>query len=72
VNDIINELDRRLPSLGKQATKAKKYQEKEALLRKHEVAFLVSDLKIFNARSEELKERRHNLKADIDALDQKN
>jgi chromosome segregation protein len=71
VNDIINELDRRLPSLGKQATKAKKYQEKEALLRKHEVAFLVSDLKIFNARSEELKERRHNLKADIDALDQK-
>jgi chromosome segregation protein len=71
VNDIINELDRRLPSLGKQATKAKKYQEKEAFLRKHEVAFLVSDLKIFNARSEELKERRHNLKADIDALDQK-
>jgi chromosome segregation protein len=71
INDIINELDRRLPSLRRQAEKAKIFKEKETKLREHEVSFLVSDLKIFNSRIAELNDRRSELKIQLEGLEHK-
>lgn len=72
VNDLINEIERKLPSLKKQSEKAKIYKEKEQELKKNEVSFLVSDIKAYNSKidliesekinySEKLSDVRHEL-----------
>src|SRR5699024_7787204 len=64
-------IERRMPSLKRQAEKARIYKEKETKLREHEVSFLVSDLKVYSAKIDELSEKRTELKTKIEKIDQK-
>ncbi|MGL5308474.1 MAG: AAA family ATPase, partial [Metamycoplasmataceae bacterium] len=55
INTVVNELEKQLKPLEKQASKAKIYLEKSKALKEVEVGLLVHDLTIFNAKLEELR-----------------
>ncbi|MGL5205344.1 MAG: AAA family ATPase, partial [Metamycoplasmataceae bacterium] len=55
INTVVNELEKQLKPLEKQAAKAKIYLEKSRELKEVEVGLLVHDLTIFNAKLEELR-----------------
>lgn len=68
LEDIANEISRRLPSLEKQAKKAKKYQEKIQQLENIELYILAKDLRVFIQRIEELREEKRSLDVQIKRL----
>ncbi|WP_339023035.1 AAA family ATPase [Spiroplasma endosymbiont of Crioceris asparagi] len=54
LNDILNEIERKLPGLKKQAEKAKQFQEKWNELKVIEVAILAKDISLYENRIVEL------------------
>ncbi|QGS52216.1 AAA family ATPase [Spiroplasma tabanidicola] len=69
INDIINEIERKLPSLKRQSIKAKKYQEKFEELKQIEISVLVKDIKVYKQRIEEIESQRIDLKNLINSLE---
>ena len=58
IKDIINEIERKLPSLKQQSEKALKYKAKKDKLNEIELAILVKDVTFFNQKLIELKEQQ--------------
>ncbi|AGR41514.1 AAA family ATPase [Spiroplasma taiwanense] len=69
LNDIINEIERKLPNLKKQSKKAISYQEMFNELKNIEVAVLVNDIKLYKKRILELSEQKSELKTEISSLE---
>ncbi|AOG60711.1 chromosome condensation and segregation SMC ATPase [Spiroplasma helicoides] len=76
VNDIINEIERKLPSLKRQSKKAQEYKEKFDELKEIEVSVLVQDIELYSKRSIELNDQKNEIKLKIDSqkmiVDEKN
>lgn len=69
LRDIVNEIERKLPSLKRQSEKATIYNEKKTKLNAIELAILVKDVNFYNEKLQELKENKRILtdqKNDID------
>ncbi|QBQ08004.1 chromosome condensation and segregation SMC ATPase [Spiroplasma gladiatoris] len=62
INDIINEIERKLPTLKRQSIKAKEYQNKFNELKSIEVAVLVKDIQLYKQRAKELTNQKFELK----------
>ena len=69
LNDIINEIERKLPSLKRQSSKALEYQKKWEELKNIEVSILVKDIQLYKKRILEIDEEKLNLKSKISSLD---
>ncbi|AKU79438.1 AAA family ATPase [Spiroplasma turonicum] len=68
INDIINEIERKLPSLKKQSKKAIEYNEAFNELKSIEVSVLLSDIKFYGSKIEELENEKVNLKTEMELL----
>ncbi|WP_026389140.1 AAA family ATPase [[Acholeplasma] multilocale] len=68
VEDISNEIARRLPNLERQAKKAELYKEKIEELQQIEVSILVKDIKTIKVRIEELRANKNTLEGKIKNL----
>lgn len=69
LRDIVNEIQRKLPSLKRQSEKAQIYNEKKTKLNAIELSILVKDITFYNEKLQELKENKRVLtdqKNDID------
>lgn len=71
LNDIINEIERKLPNLKKQASKAKIFKEKSNELKAIEVSFLVNDIELYKNRLNELANEKNILTTEINDLNKK-
>ena len=67
--DILNELERQVSPLKRQARKAELYREKKTLLQEIEVAVLVDEIGLLKMRVEEIGKHRYDLETKI-AMDQ--
>ncbi|AEM68611.1 chromosome segregation protein SMC [Mycoplasma putrefaciens] len=68
LEDLANEIARRLPNLERQANKAKKYKDKIAQLQDIELYILTKDLRVYINRIEELREQKLDLDVQIKRL----
>ncbi|UWD34744.1 chromosome segregation protein SMC [Mycoplasma cottewii] len=68
LEDIANEISRRLPNLERQAKKAKKYQEKIQQLENIELYILTKDLRVFMQKIEQYREEKRSLDIQIKRL----
>ncbi|WP_339033847.1 chromosome segregation protein SMC [Spiroplasma endosymbiont of Cantharis rufa] len=69
LNDIINEIERKLPTLKKQSKKAESYKEFFDELKNIEVAVLVNDIKLYKQKIIEINEQKSEIKLEINSLD---
>ncbi|AUM62896.1 chromosome segregation protein SMC [Spiroplasma monobiae] len=69
LNDIINEIERKLPTLKRQSKKAISYKELFDELKKIEVSVLVNDIKLYKQKIIELNEQKTELKIQISSLE---
>ncbi|WP_339020565.1 AAA family ATPase [Spiroplasma endosymbiont of Atherix ibis] len=69
LNDIINEIERKLPSLKKQSKKAISYNELFNELKNIEVSVLVNDIKLYKQKIIELNDQKTELKIEISSLE---
>ncbi|AHI53182.1 chromosome segregation protein SMC [Spiroplasma culicicola] len=69
LNDIINEIERKLPSLKRQSKKALEYQTKFDELKQIEVAVLVKDIQLYKQRINELNDEKIEMKTKISSLE---
>lgn len=67
--DILNELEKQVSPLKRQARKAQIYREKKALLKEIEVAVLVDEITLLNTQLEEIAKHQYDLDTRI-AMDQ--
>ncbi|AXK51340.1 AAA family ATPase [Spiroplasma alleghenense] len=65
LNDIMNEIERKLPSLKNQSEKAKIYKEKFEKLKNIEIAILVKDIEIYQQKLVSLNQQKLELKNNI-------
>ncbi|AHI54053.1 chromosome condensation and segregation SMC ATPase [Spiroplasma sabaudiense Ar-1343] len=68
LNDIINEIERKLPNLKNQAEKAKVYSEKFEQLKNIEIAILIKDIQIYEKKLAELNQEKLVLRNEISDL----
>ncbi|AJM72019.1 chromosome segregation protein SMC [Mycoplasma yeatsii] len=68
LEDIANEISRRLPNLERQAKKAKKYQEKIQQLENIELYILTKDLRVYMQKIEQYREEKLALDIQIKRL----
>ncbi|AUB31938.1 chromosome segregation protein SMC [Spiroplasma floricola] len=69
LNDIINEIERKLPSLKRQSKKAISYKELFNELKNIEVSVLVNDIKLYKQKIIELNDQKTELKIEINSLE---
>ncbi|WP_338984013.1 AAA family ATPase [Spiroplasma endosymbiont of Othius punctulatus] len=65
VNDIVNEIERKLPTLKRQAEKAKQYKINWDELRVIEIAILVKDIEMYEKRLSTIKDSSSDIRARI-------
>ncbi|ASP27964.1 chromosome condensation and segregation SMC ATPase [Spiroplasma corruscae] len=68
INDIINEIERKLPSLEKQSKKAQEYQKAFDELKSIEVSVLLNDIKIYTSKLNDLENQKADLKNEMNSL----
>lgn len=68
INDIINEIERKLPALKRQSLKANEYNQKFSELKSVEVAILVKDIQLYKKKIAEIKETKADIKTKINSL----
>ncbi|AGR42380.1 AAA family ATPase [Spiroplasma diminutum] len=69
LNDIINEIERKLPTLKRQSKKASTYKEFFEELKNIEVSVLVNDIKLYKQKIIEISEQKTELKIQISSLE---
>ncbi|AKX33862.1 chromosome condensation and segregation SMC ATPase [Spiroplasma litorale] len=69
INDIINEIERKLPSLQKQSLKAKEYSETFEELKKIEVSVLLNDILLYKNKLEDLSKEKADIQTEINILE---
>lgn len=69
INDIINEIERKLPSLKRQASKAKEYQAKFEELKLIEITILIKDIQLYKNKIEQLNNEKVDIKANISSIE---